>query len=308
MKKIISLILICIFAFSLAACGGKKSDNDRSASDTNRLDNASQSTGADTSSGNNSRDNNNSSGNNSNGNSNSNNNGRGNNDSSDSDLDLTEFTDTFIDALGIVSGRFDPVMNDSDISPFRLLELSSASLVIGRIAPFGLYENPLMESMKDSVGGYIERNGSVVTFGTDYLLKAENVYTNAQAVDDREVISGQVDFATNTFTWEEYTQRDGEMIRRTVAEGVLLSDKSVVMQYLCVSFSTSEEETDGIALFFTSDPDNLKIIRGSFPHDVDFKYTSIVGKGNTTAEDMASGYDLMWNIISDLDKASSESY
>ena len=307
MKKIISLILVCIFVFSLAACGGKKSDNDRSGSDTNRSDNTSQSTGANASSGNNSRNDNNNSGNNSNGN--SNNNGRdNNNDSSDSDLDLTEFTDTFMDALGIVSGRFDPVMNDSDISPFRSLELSPASLIIGRIAPFGLYENPLMESMKDSVGGYIERNGSVVTFGTDYLLKAENVYTNAQAVDDREVISGKVDFASNTFTWEEYTQRDGEMIRRTVAEGVLLSDKSVVLQYLCVSFSTSEEETDGIALFFTSDPDNLKIIRGSFPHDVDFKYTSIVGKSSITAEDMASGYDLMWNIISDLDKASSESY
>jgi len=183
-----------------------------------------------------------------------------------------------------------------------------AEMVIGMIATYDLYDNPLVGGIAGDAGGYREKSGNVITFGEDYVRPAEMVWSPSQQAGDREVVSGRVDLAAKTFVYETYTERDGVIITRSVTEGVLLSDSSAIMQWLNAAPPSTGMEPEGKALFFCSDAQNVKVLRGSFPHDTNFDYGSILGRGALSAEDMAAGYTLVWDIVSDLQTASSTKY
>jgi len=285
MKRVLALITVCILLVSLAACGGKKTDASWPGADTS---NGKQNTADDNSGGN--------------GNS-----GAGKRDE-DTGMALTDFSSEFIDAVGSVSGRFEAVLNASEINPMRQLELNAVTMIIALVATYDLYDNALTAGLVRDNGGYREKNGNIITFGEDYKRTEANVYSKNQAAGDHEVIEGKVDLSTNTVTWESYTERDGVKISRTVLEGVLNKDGSVMMQFLAVDIPQNGIDPEGKAIFITADANNLKVIRGTFTHDTGFTFTSIVGKNAMTAEDMAAGYTLVWNIVSDLEKAESTKY
>ena len=282
MKRVFILLLAFVMLLTLVACGGRKTEVSWPGSGTSN-DSGSLKPNASGNSG-------------------------GNNNNSSSGTELTDFTSEFTDALGTVSGRFEESLNSSDISPGRQLELINVTMIIGMIATYDLYGNALMEGMAKAVGGYCEKNGKVITFGEDYKREEDNVLSPSQATGDREVVIGKVDLASNTLTWESYTERDGEIISRTVLEGVLLKDNSVMLQYFSVGAPSTGTDAEGKAIFISTDAKNLEVLRATFALGASFKYNSIVGKNAMTAEDMASGYTLVWNIVSDTESASSMKY
>jgi hypothetical protein len=233
--------------------------------------------------------------------------GTGGGTGSETGMELTDFTGKFLDALGTTSGRFEPALNQSDILLDRQLELASATMPVALIATYDLYDNALTEGMMTDGGGYREVSGDIITFGEDYV-REENGFGTEQLAGDRMVVVGKVDLAADSFSYESYTERGGQLVSRTVTEGVILPDGSVILQSLEVGSAAVGMEPEGKAIFIVATAENLTVLRGRFAYEAGFDYNSIIGKGTLSAKDMAAGYELVWDISSDLEKARSTEY
>ncbi len=224
----------------------------------------------------------------------------------ESGMELTDYTNALIDAIGTTSGRFASALNSSDASATRLMDLNNATMAIAMAAPYDLVGGSL--SADANRNAYREKNGDVITFGEDYEREQEGGYGADQLVGDREITSGTVDLAAGTIFYEHTTERDGAVIRRNITEGVLLPDSGAMLQWLDVGVTASGMDPEGKAIFIAASAETLTVLRGTFDYDTAFSYTTILGKGAMTAEEMATGYDLIWNITSDLQTATSERY
>ena len=205
---------------------------------------------------------------------------------------LSALVNDTISALGYAA-RFKPAFDQSNIDAGWRYEMTTAMFDLSTAASYG---------SGSETGSYYEVNGSVITFGYDYVRKENGL---DKLAGDREVAAGKADISNNTVVCEIYTERSGKIISRKIIESVLFSDGSAVMQMLSAS-DAEGSAAEGIAVFISSEPEKFTALGGRFVKKTDFSFTSLIGRGSVTAEEMAAGFKLIWKITSDLKNASCE--
>lgn len=154
----------------------------------------------------------------------------------------------------------------------------------------GLYDT--LEFFGTDNGEYKEVDGNIVKFGKEYTRDEDGFSPNDKKGDIVGEI-GILDSSAKTLSFETYIKRDGELISRVISEVVALSDGKFIVQSLSKTpLNDDRYEDTGNAYFMVFDSDRLEIIKAKFSPDVNFTYNSIIGKGNTTVEDMSQDYTL----------------
>ena len=135
-----------------------------------------------------------------------------------------------------------------------------------------------------------EKNGDVITFSRKKVME-EDGFGGTQKKGDIISEGGTLNTSTNTLSYEAKTERDGALISRSVAECVILEDGTYLVQTLKKLKPIHERATDrGVAWFGRFNNNELEIIKAYFDPDVNFTYDSIAGKTDAAPESMAEGY------------------
>ena len=174
------------------------------------------------------------------------------------------------------------------------------------IVSMGLYDS--LDFFGTDDGEYKEVDGNIIKFGKEFTRDEDSFSPNDKQGDLVGEI-GILDSSAKTLSFETYTKRDGELISRAVTEIVALLDGTFIVQSLSKTpLNDDRYEDKGNAYFMVLDSNRLEVIRASFSPDVNFTYNSIIGKGNTTVEDMAQGYTLVRKMTVADDVANVEKY
>lgn len=289
-KKLFAILMIFSIILSLAACGGKKVGGTPS----NENKQTSKQSGNDNANDNNDPEQ---------GGSTTKGNSKGGIYTKPGD-ELTDFMDAFNDAIDPYEGPINHFETD-DFSLFNVtMDYVIPQLYISLI---GKYD--LLAVFGTEEGEYRNATGSVIAFGKEYV-RAENGFSPNDKKGDKIVEKGSLDTGTNTLKLDEYVERDGKKVFRTVTEAVLLSDGSFIVQTLQAPHSKENISTKdaGKAYFMVFGNGRLEMIHAEFPYDFDFTYTSISGKAGITVEDMADGYEKIRNLTVEGDMAEAYSY
>lgn len=299
-KKIFAVLLILTIAFSMAACGKKKKSNDKSTQSGSKqtveqvsngkeeVDETSQATevneaeaGEDKAQ----QDNGSSSGIN-----------------YVSGEELLAFYTAFDDAIS----KFEQPINEYATEDFSLIDVGMDPLApLTPILNMGMYDS--LEVFGTDEGQYREKSGGVIKFGKEFTREEDGFGPSAKKGDVvRE--EGNLDTSSNALVFETSIERSGELIKREVAEVVMLTDGTFIAQILSKPVPQDNVEDKGNAYFVRCGKDDLEIIKARFEPDVNFTYDSILGKGDSTPEDMSQGYEKIRKLTVKNGEAATEKY
>ena len=216
--------------------------------------------------------------------------------------ELTDFFDAFDDAMG----EFERAVNGYEPEEFEFFDIGFDYIAPTTcILSIGSYDS--LDVLGSKEGEYREDSGGVISFGKEFTREEDGFGPSAKKGDvTRE--EGNLDTSSNTLLLERTVERSGELLVREVAEVYMLTDGTFVAQILSKQAPQGNVEDKGNAYFVHCSKDELEIIKASFEPDVNFTYTSIVGKGNISPEDMSQGYVKIRKLAVRDDKASAEKY
>jgi hypothetical protein len=169
----------------------------------------------------------------------------------------------------------------------------------------GMYDS--LEVFGTDEGQYREKSGGVIKFGKEFTREEDGFGPSAKKGDVvRE--EGNLDTSSNALVFETSIERSGELIKREVAEVVMLTDGTFIAQILSKPVPQDNVEDKGNAYFVRCGKDDLEIIKARFEPDVNFTYDSILGKGDSTPEDMSQGYEKIRKLTVKNGEAATEKY
>lgn len=138
--------------------------------------------------------------------------------------------------------------------------------------------------------GVREKSGDKINFSASHTYDEDG---NVNKKGDKVTEKGVLDTSKNELTFEFSTERGGKLINRTVMEAVILKDGTHLMQYFKVAEGYSEgSPATASAVFKRFSKDDYKGISAKFDPNYDFKYDSILGKGDIQPEAMAKNYTI----------------
>ena len=202
--------------------------------------------------------------------------------------ELTNFYSLYDDVIS----QHEAAVNAWETDDFFMFDASMDYFATSiHIVGMSLYD--LLEIFGANEGEYKKSNGNLIEFGKEYT-RAEDGFSPSDKKGDVYVEKGILDTSANTLYFESYSERAGVKISRAVSEIVALSDGTFIVQTLSKPMPYDERTEDkGNAYFMVFGADRLEVIKASFEPDANFTYDSIIGKGNTTPEDMAKSYTLI---------------
>lgn len=217
--------------------------------------------------------------------------------------ELSEFFTMYSNALDIFEGP----ISDWEPSDFFLLDAALDYMVPSmKVVDMSFYDS-LFIFGKDE-GEYKEVSGNIVKFGKDYI-RAEDGYTSNEKQGDHVVVKAELDTSANTLVYETYIERDGELVAREVTEIVKLSDGTYMSQALSKTIPMDERlEDKGNAYFLVFNSKKLEVIKAKFEPNVNFSYSSIIGKSKLSVDEMAQGYTLIRKMTVDNGKVDLVTY
>jgi len=136
--------------------------------------------------------------------------------------------------------------------------------------------------------GIREKNGNVIKI-TGSIEYTEDTGMNKKG--DKITEQGSLDLSTNSLTYEKKLERDGKISSRIVIESVILKNGTYLLQYFNTDASMPGGAS-GEATFKRYDSSGYSALVASFDKGVDFKYDSIIGKGDVQPDSMAAGYSV----------------
>ncbi|KUO67324.1 MAG: hypothetical protein APF84_07195 [Gracilibacter sp. BRH_c7a] len=218
--------------------------------------------------------------------------------------ELTDFFSGFESAMNV----YEPAINAFETEDFEIFDAASDYLVslayIGNVASYDYTASP-----GNDEGKVREESGGVITFSQN-LTRTKDGFNPNDKTGDVVSMSGSLDTSTNTLLFESSVQRDDAVITRMVTEAVMLSDGTFLVQLLNKPIPQTDRgiEDKGEAYFVRCGKDKLEIIKATFAPDVNFTYTSIEGKTDSTPEDMAQGYEKIRKTTAEGGEAKVEKY
>ena len=218
--------------------------------------------------------------------------------------ELTDFFSGFESAMNV----YEPAINAFETEDFEIFDAASDYLVslayIGNVASYDYTASP-----GNDEGKVREESGGVITFSQN-LTRTKDGFNPNDKTGDVVSMSGSLDTSTNTLLFESSVQRDDAVITRMVTEAVMLSDGTFLVQLLKKPIPQTDRgiEDKGEAYFVRCGKDKLEIIKATFAPDVNFTYTSIEGKTDSTPEDMAQGYEKIRKTTAEGGEAKVEKY
>jgi hypothetical protein len=217
--------------------------------------------------------------------------------------ELSDFYAAFDDAMGVFERAINHMPESDD---FELFDISFDYLApCNAILSVGGYD--LIHILGSKEGEYREDSGGIITFGKEFTREEDGFGPSAKKGDVvRE--EGNLDTSSNALVFETSIERSGELIKREVAEVVMHTDGTFIAQILSKPVPQDNVEDKGNAYFVRCGKDDLEIIKARFEPDVNFTYDSILGKGDSTPEDMSQGYEKIRKLTVKNGEAATEKY
>ena len=214
---------------------------------------------------------------------------------------------SFYTALDDAMSKFEGPINSFETEDFSLIDVGMDYLAMFTpLLYMGTYDN--LEIFGTDEGEYREASGSVIKFGKEFTRKEDGFDPQNKKGDDVKE-EGILDTSTNTLTYEYTVKRSGELIERLIEEVVILPDGTIIAQVFSKKLPRDERfEDKGNAYFIRCEKDELVIIKADFEPDVNYTYSSIVGKGDVSPDDMSQGYKKVRKTTVRDDKANVEKY
>ncbi|MDR1513598.1 MAG: hypothetical protein LBS56_09000 [Propionibacteriaceae bacterium] len=171
-------------------------------------------------------------------------------------------------------------------------DYTSLWMSIGELA---LYDDVSgVEILCPDCGYFRQVDGAVISYGKSHVSEAPYNPSPDPLEQAGDVITagGTLDTASNTLLEERKVERAGEVVARTVAEVILESETSLVVQVFQLPLVESDENPDenvGTAMFARVDADRMDFTVAQLPRDLDFAYRSIADDPGATVADMSRG-------------------
>lgn len=226
--------------------------------------------------------------------------------------ELGDFYAAFDGGMGVFERAVNTFETDDwDLSNVRgdFITPSGAIVTLSQYDYLQPGDNAREEGKNGGFDAVREKNGNVITFSQIMTREEDGFGPNAKKGD---VVSesGTLNTATDIMTMEARTERGGAVIARTVSEVVRLSDGTFVAQIISKPQTPDDTRVEdrGVARFVRFTATELEIITAYFPPDVNFSYSTIVGKGDITPESMAEGYAKARQLLVKDDVATAAKY
>ena len=136
--------------------------------------------------------------------------------------------------------------------------------------------------------GVREKSGDEIKFSASYTATEDS---NIDKKGDKYSEKGSLNTKTNTLVLESNYDRGGKTITHIVFEAVILKDGTYIIQYLKAANSLKEDASiDTSGVFKRYNKNEYVAVISKFDGKMDFKYDSIVGKGDLQPDTMAKNY------------------
>jgi hypothetical protein len=146
----------------------------------------------------------------------------------------------------------------------------------------GRFEGELMFA---GYQGFVEKDGSMVTFGYDDVLEQDGFGISSKS-GDRKVENGICDLEKVYFYEESYTEREGKIITRSISE--FRQEKDGSMSCFVLSGNSfnlrGDESKDSEYLFIRNGKDQYDFVIANGQEGPDFKVISLKDHENLTKE------------------------
>lgn len=218
----------------------------------------------------------------------------GNNDSpSDSDFILTEgmelhdFYEPFANYGGEYDNYFhDLIEDDYDLTMANISRWSSMD-AFWQLTEFDHLIDGSGQLLFYPLEGTKQWAGDFITCIQDDIFQED---IGPYQAGDREFRMAVFDTKNLTLSYESNLIRDGQRIMRVVFKAVYLPNGTMLYQYYCVvDHELYPISTPTEAVFMRYDADSYSAIIAEMPENIDFEYSSIIGRGDVTTEQMAQG-------------------
>jgi len=141
------------------------------------------------------------------------------------------------------------------------------------------------------LAGGKQTNGGVITATIEDTLSGDARWREAGAEPgDRARLKAALDTKNLTLSYESTLERDGATVDRTVMEAAVLPDGTMLFQFLHVENLYSDDQyAEEYAVFKRISGGSYSCIVAHVGLDFNFTYNSILGRGDMTADKMATG-------------------
>lgn len=137
--------------------------------------------------------------------------------------------------------------------------------------------------MTSGFDGFKEIDGGVVKFGCEYVWEEEQMGLHEKG--DKIIESGRFDIGKKQLAKEEFIERGGKKISRSIYELMRLPDG----RYIAQSFYVREGK-EASCVFISMNNKEIEVIIATGDKSVNLQYKSILGASNVSPTDMAQGY------------------
>lgn len=138
--------------------------------------------------------------------------------------------------------------------------------------------------------GVREKKGDEITF-TGSKEYTEDSSMNKKG--DKVTEQGTLNTSKNTLMYEYKLERGGKVISRTIIETAVLEDGTCLLQYMSSNVNSDGSVLPvGNAAFKRYNGSEYTALAAGFDSGADFKYDSIIGKGDVQADTMAAKYTI----------------
>lgn len=228
-------------------------------------------------------------------------------------MELFEFYEAFDSALK----RFERAVNNFEANDFTLMTSIGFDYLVPTLTIVNITQIDYIEigdNAKETgkVGKYDavrEKKGDIITYSLS-MTNEEDGFSPDDLKGDVKKAMGALDTKNNTLEHEDIIERDGQVIKRTVCEIIMLSDGSYLAQVLEVPKKPSDDrlEHKGTAYFYYCGKDKLQMIITRFEPDYTFSYESIIGKPDASLETITEGYERTREYTIEGDEVEAKKY
>lgn len=159
----------------------------------------------------------------------------------------------------------------------------------------GRFEGELMMA---GFPGFVEKDGSKITFGYDYT-RDEDGFSPSMKAGNRLIENGSCDLAAEIYQTESYTERNGEKVQRSYSEFKRLKNQDMICLVTNGSSFNLREEADpaNTCIYIKAGKDKFDFVIGKATVGPAFEKLSFVDKSDLTKDDArklmeAAGYQI----------------
>jgi hypothetical protein len=132
--------------------------------------------------------------------------------------------------------------------------------------------------------GVREKSGSMIKFAADMEYTED---TGMNKKGDRITEQGSLDMSSNSLIYERKVENGGKLLSRMILESVVQKDGTCILQYFSAGAGLSGNAS-GEAVFKRYNSSGYTALVAGMDANTDFKYASIIGKGDIQPDAMAA--------------------